>query len=305
MSAPTGVIHDIGYRGYDGARLGRSAIWRSLFVQSLRSTYGLGRTAKSKALPFLLLGCMILPAVVIAAVVIFARQMSQEAGFEAAFSTLPIHYTGYPIVTQAAIGIYLASQAPQLFSRDLRFRTITLYFSRPLTRLDYVTAKYAALVGGLMILVGVPLLLLYAGGLLAGFPIWRETTGLLEGLVGALILALLLAGMAALVSSLTVRRGFAVAAIITIGMVSFGLSGAVTGIGFALGNDALVGAAGLLSPVTLLDGVQLVLFDQSVGLAEFPEEDLGWALFYLGTTLLSIVGAFALLVQRYRKVSGA
>lgn len=34
-------IHNIGYRGYDGPRLGRAYARRSLFSQSLRGAYGL------------------------------------------------------------------------------------------------------------------------------------------------------------------------------------------------------------------------------------------------------------------------
>ena len=35
-------IHNIGYRSYDGLRLGRSYATRSLYSQSLRGAYGLG-----------------------------------------------------------------------------------------------------------------------------------------------------------------------------------------------------------------------------------------------------------------------
>ncbi len=60
-----GVIHDIGYRHHTGPRLGRASIRRTLFVESLRGAYGLGRTARSKIMPMLLLAAMCLPAVVI------------------------------------------------------------------------------------------------------------------------------------------------------------------------------------------------------------------------------------------------
>ena len=46
-TARAGAIHDIGYRHYDGARLGASYIRRSLFVETLRGAYGLGRSARS------------------------------------------------------------------------------------------------------------------------------------------------------------------------------------------------------------------------------------------------------------------
>ena len=56
----TGVIHDIGYRHYDGPRLGRGYLLRSLYVESLRGAYGLGRSAKSKVMPILLLVAVML-----------------------------------------------------------------------------------------------------------------------------------------------------------------------------------------------------------------------------------------------------
>lgn len=49
--APSGDqtrIHNIGYRTYDGPRLGRSYATRSLYSQSLRGAYGLGRSVKSR-----------------------------------------------------------------------------------------------------------------------------------------------------------------------------------------------------------------------------------------------------------------
>ena len=44
----TGVIHDIGYRHYDGPRLGASYIRRALYVETLRGAYGLGRSARRR-----------------------------------------------------------------------------------------------------------------------------------------------------------------------------------------------------------------------------------------------------------------
>jgi len=39
----TGVIHDLGYRGYDGPRLGRTQMIRALTWHSFRSAFGIGR----------------------------------------------------------------------------------------------------------------------------------------------------------------------------------------------------------------------------------------------------------------------
>ena len=57
-------------------------------------------------------------------------------------------YSTYPVTTQLLISVFVAAQAPTLFSRDLRFRTITLYLARPLRRSVYVLVRAASLTVG-------------------------------------------------------------------------------------------------------------------------------------------------------------
>ena len=57
-----GVIHDLGYRGYDGPRLGRGQIVRALTWHSFRSSFGIGRGVKGKIIPVLAFVAMCLPA---------------------------------------------------------------------------------------------------------------------------------------------------------------------------------------------------------------------------------------------------
>jgi ABC-2 type transport system permease protein len=290
MTGPgTGVIHDIGYRPYDGPRLGRAYIWRSLFGQSLRSAYGVGRSARSKVLPMLLLGMMVLPALVIVVVMIVTDATEQ-----------PVAYHEYAGNFQLVVAVFLAAQAPQLFARDLRFRTIALYFARPLTRLDYVSARFAALVAALVGLIGLPLLILYAGGLMARLPLIDETGDLVLGLLGVVVLALILAGLGALVSSLTPKRGIAVAAIITLLTLSAAVVATIQGLAEVEGNETVGSYAGLFSPFTLADGLQAVAFGvESDGFE--PIGALGAALFVLVTAIV-VAGSFALLLLRYRRL---
>ena len=44
-----GVIHDLGYRGYDGPRLGRMQIVRALTWHSFRSAFGIGRASRARS----------------------------------------------------------------------------------------------------------------------------------------------------------------------------------------------------------------------------------------------------------------
>src|SRR6201996_9848106 len=59
-----GVIHDLGYRGYDGPRLGRVQIVKALTWHSFRSAFGIGRGVKGKIVPVLTFIAMCLPALV-------------------------------------------------------------------------------------------------------------------------------------------------------------------------------------------------------------------------------------------------
>jgi ABC-2 type transport system permease protein len=293
MSQPpeTGVIHDIGYRHYTGPRLGRGYLLRSLYVESLRGTYGLGRSAKSKVMPLLLLAAVTLPALIIALV----------AGLTKADS-LPLAYTTYPIDVGTAVLVFVASQSPASVSRDLRFHVMPLYFSRPLRRNDYVLAKFGAMASALFILVGIPLLVLYAGALLAKLPFWAQTRGVLTGLAGEVLFALVLAGIGLVIASLTPRRGFGVAAVIVVLIVLGLVTAILQGLAIDAGHRALAGYFGLLSPVTLVDGVQVWVFGAKPSSQAGPPGTLGGVVFLL-TTIAVVAACYGLLVARYRKVS--
>lgn len=292
-TARADVIHNIGYRHYAGTRLGRAYVRRSLFVQSLRSAYGLGRSMKSKLLPIGIFALMIMPAVVVVAVMNIMQ-----------LKELPIAYTGYAMIMQTVVSIFVAAQAPQLISRDLRFRTTTLYFSRPLTRFDYVVAKYAALASALFALMAAPLLVLYAGALLTKLPIGAQTIGLLGGLVGVLLFALVLSGLALLLASLTPRRGLGVAVIIALLLISAGGATLVQGLSNEFGGGAIGTYAGLFSPFTLVDGIQIALLGaKPLGGAANPGA-VGGIVFGLATIAV-IAASFGLLLARYRKVVAA
>ena len=54
--AMTGNIYDLGYRGYDGPRLGRRHAIATLIRHSMRSVLGLGRTTRAKIMPLICIG---------------------------------------------------------------------------------------------------------------------------------------------------------------------------------------------------------------------------------------------------------
>ncbi|MFE5868341.1 ABC transporter permease subunit [Streptomyces roseifaciens] len=291
-SAPAqDVIHNIGYRNYSGARLGRSYARRSLFSQSLRGAYGLGRSAKSKVLPMILFGVMCLPAAIMVAVTVATK-----------LNKLPVEYTRYAIIMQVVIGLYVAAQAPQSVSRDLRFRTVPLYFSRPVERVDYVTAKFAAMFSALFILTATPLLILYVGALLAKLDFADQTKGFAQGLVSVALLSLLFAGIGLVVAALTPRRGFGVAAVIAVLTISYGVVSTVQNIALQRDNTDAIGWMGLFSPITLIDGVQTAFLSATSAFPDGHGPSTAAGFVYLLVLAALIAGSYGVLMSRYRKV---
>ena len=169
-------------------------------------------------------------------------------------------------------------------------------------RSTYVLVRLASLTAATFVLVAAPLLLMYVGGLLAGLPLGRETGRILGALVGALLLAACLAGLAALVSALTIRRGLAVAAVIVVLLVSYTVVATIQGISFDSGHGTVGQVAGLFSPYTLVNGVQVFLFDATAA-TPTPPEGTGMGVLYLAMTVVVVLGCVGAMLARYRRVS--
>ena len=292
VGAPeSGVIHDIGYRHYDGERGGRAAIRRAMFVESARGAYGLGRAGRTKVMPALLLAAICLPALI-------STVVATVTGAD----ELPIPYGTYVLNLQVLVSVYLAAQAPVSVSRDLRFGVMSLYFSRPMERIDYVLAKYAALVTAVLVLLALPLTILLAGALLAELPLGEQLPDYLRAMGAAVLLALVLAGFGLVIASVTPRRGLGVAAIIAVLLVLSGVQGAAQAIATEEGARDAAGWTGLLSPYTLVDGVARDVLGQESPLAVGPPGTVG-TLVFVAVTVLVVAGCLGLLVLRYRRVS--
>jgi len=293
-SAASGVIHDIGYRHYDGPRLGRAAITRALALHSLRHAYGLGRSGRSKVMPVLLLAVMVVPAAIIVGIE-NAMQMEEP----------PLNLVEYAYLLQPVVALYLAAQAPQLFSRDLRYRSIVLYLARPPHRIDYALAKLAALTGALIVLIGLPLVLLYVGALLAKYDFTDMTREFVFALLGTVLLAVLLASIGGLIAAATPRRGFAVAAIIAVLIVSFTAAVSTIAILDDGGEGGMTNVAAryahLASPFTLVETLQAFLLREvpDAGWMPTTQEGLVFAGVYVALVALCVWG----INVRYAKVA--
>lgn len=315
-AAASGVIHDLGYRRYDGKRLGRAQIGRALCWHSLRSAFGIGRGVKAKIVPVITLGIMCLPAVINAVAVALSSSHASV-----------VHYDTYVAPLRVLVmTIFIAAQAPELVSRDLRSHVLPLYFARPVRRIDYPLAKLAAFILACLIMIEIPELLLYLGTVLQahGFSaIWAQTRAFIPGLLVGLMWAAVLAAIGLVLASFTGRRAYATGTIAIFFFLTWTLARLLSHIaartgriikapppGAGPGGHAQVifrpGAipagehlAGLISPFTTLDGVREWLGGTSPGIIPDPG---GYGPAY-GLMLLVFLGvAVGGLIARYRKV---
>lgn len=280
------VIHDIGYQRYTGPRLGRAHVLGALYVHGLRAAFGFGRSAKAKIFPWLVAGIVLLVAVILAAV-------RAQAGIVA------LNYVQFADAMSWLVILFVAIVAPELVSRDMGSGVLPLYFSRPLRAADYVWAKFAALVSGVWLLLGVPQLIMFLG---AAFTtktgmrgVWTEVGDLLPAWGYSLLWAVVFAAIGLLIASLTGKRAFAAGGIVAV----FLMTTPVVGVLSILPSTDAQQLAGLASPMTLVAGVGTWLIPASnIGL------DLGrFGVVYLIEAVALIAACLLLLLARYRKVA--
>ena len=308
-----GVIHDIGYQTYDGPRFGRGKIAIALCWHSFRSAFGFGRGAKAKILPVFTFVIMCAPAVINAVVMALGRSHTRVVDYDTYTGTLRV----------LVLLVFIAAQAPELVSRDLRSRVLPLYFARPIRRPDYPAAKYGAFVLACLAMIDIPVLLLYVGTIFqvhGGAAIWAETRAVIPGLLVGLMWAVVLAAVGLALACVSGRRAFSTGAVAIFLFMTWSLTTALTKISAETGppgpgshvvagahaTAAQVSAAGhlfgLISPFTVLDGVRQWLGGTSQGIVADPGR---YGLAYGGMLLLFLAVSLAALVRRYASVSVA
>lgn len=276
------VIHDIGYQRYTGVRLGRGyAVW-SLYVHSLRSAFGIGNGLKAKIFPWSIVGCITMVAAVITAIVSSGGGKSPltYAQFSDAISTLTV--------------LFVASAASEVVSRDLHAGVLPLYFSRPMRRADYALAKLTAVATAVLLVLGVPQLLMFAGFAFStkkGFSgVLHELARLSAGLANSLLHALVIGSIGVLAAALCRRRLFAAVAVVAVFLVTMPVAEVLASAGGTPGE-----LSGLASPLTTLIGAREWLFEASGSAGSFGPA------YGLMVVLLFGVATLGLIV-RYRKV---
>ena len=286
----TGAIYDLGYQGYDGPRLGRRAAFWTLFWSSLRAAFGLGRSGRSKIVPWGLSAIILIPAAVAGAI------QAVVPG-----SPSPFSYDTYLWDLRPLLALFVAAQAPELVSGDQRNRVLSLYFSHALARSDYALAKLGALAAALFGLALAPMLVILLASVFASVDLPAavgDQLGNLPQILGApLIFAIPLAALGMAIASFTPRRAYATGAIIAVFLVS----GAVGAILAEAGRGRISQLAPLINPFVLLDGTR----DWLVGApSDSPVHRLDVALPVFGvlTLLIAVVGT-ATVLWRYRRIA--
>ena len=283
-----GNIYDLGYRGYDGPRLGRGHAVFTLYVYSLRGAFGLGRRATAKIVPFALVILAFLPAVVQLGI---GALVTEQINL--------ITHVGYYEYVSIIIGLFCASVAPELVGKDQRTRTLSLYFSRALLRRDYALAKVAAMGTALLFLTLAPQAVLYVGNGFATNDAWGYVRGEWDQAFpisgSAVLLCAFVGSFSLAIASQTSRRAYSTIAILAI----FLLTVAVAAIMTELADKWVAAPAVVVSPFDIIYGFTRWMFRADLN----PEESVAklgfdlvtWFVVAVAWTVVSVV----VLIRRY------
>jgi ABC-2 type transport system permease protein len=287
----TGAIYDLGYRAYDGPRLGRPHAVATLFWASLRAAYGLKRSGRAKVVPWGLAAFLTAPAAV--AVAISALVPGGAS---------PFTYDDYLWNMRVLLAIFVAAQAPELVSADQRQHVLSLYFSHALRRSDYALAKLGALAAAVFGLTLLPMLVLFFGRVLLAADVPAAFGNQLENLpqvIGApLIYALPLAALGMAIAAYTPRRAYATGAIIAVFIVTAAVGGilgeATTGTVARLGP--------LANPFVAVDGTRDWLLGATIQESAVHQSGLPLPFFGAIAIAITVIGG-AVVVWRYGTIA--
>ncbi len=278
---PAGSIYDLGYRRYDGRRLGRRHAIATLYFQSLRAAFGLGRGASSKIVPVALLAIALLPA---------AIHLGVAAATTGSLDI--VHPENYFAFIEIILALFVAAVAPELVGRDQRNHTLSLYFSRAIERSDYALAKLAALTTAMLLLTLVPQAVLFTGNAFTTDSSWaylRENVTEVPRIVAsALVVSTLCGAVALAIAAHTPRRAYAIGGTIAVFVISSSV-GAIVAV--------TVGRYGVfLSLLDIMRGATLWVFGVD------QEFDVPGELMFAATTGVTLV-ASALFLWRFRRIA--
>jgi ABC-2 type transport system permease protein len=289
-SAASGAIYDLGYRRYEGVRLGRGHAVSTLFWSSLRAAFGMGRSGRAKIVPWGLAVFALIPALVAVAIIALVGE-----------GISPFTYDNYLWQVQITFALFVAAQAPELVNGDMRHRVLALYFSHPLERLDYAGAKLSALAAAMLLMAIIPQLVIFFGNVLTSDDVVAgvidELTALPQIIGTSLLYAVTLAVIGIAIAAFTPRRAYATGAIIAFFLVT----GATSTILGEAARGSISDLAPLIDPFALIDGTRDWLLGGSID--DSPVSSSSVALPVYGAVLAGLVViGLAVIAWRYRRV---
>lgn len=220
---PAARLFDVRYSRFSGAREPR---WRSVLALTRSSAgraLGLRRSTGAKIWPFLLLLAAYLPAIIAVGVPLLIN-----------IDESPTEILDYREILTLGVLVtvaFVTTTVPSMLTRERRDRVLSLYFSTALSPAEYLAGKLLAalLLAGLVTLG--PVLVLFAGSILAAdAPLKRLGdlgTDLPAVVLGGLAVALYFAALGLLAGSLTSKRVFAIGGLLALFLVTPILSGLV------------------------------------------------------------------------------
>jgi len=205
-----------GFQPYDGPRSGVAGAIRSVSIESIRATLGLGRPARTKIFPVAAVVIAYVPAIVFVGISVLIPGDLLDPNEVADYASY------YGFITLAII-LFAALVAPEVLVSDRRNGMLAMYLSTPLHRGTYLTAKVIAVAVTLgLVTLGPPILVLlgytFDGSGPDGVGNWMAT--LLRILVSGIAVSAALTSVSMAASSLTDRRAFAAIGIVLIVLAS-------------------------------------------------------------------------------------
>jgi ABC-2 type transport system permease protein len=211
----------------------------------------------------------------------------------------PDSYFGF---VEIPIALFCAAIAPEIAGRDMRQRTLSLYFSRALRRRDYALAKIAAFATALTVLTLLPQAVLVFGNGMATDDVWGYITDNWADLPRTIAAGVLIAAMAGSVclaiASQTHRRAYATIAVVGWFLVIWPIAGVlIFGIG-GVGEYAIY-----LSPFDFIHGCTMWIFNVDPGF-DSAQDRTGFPLWtYFVTVLVYLFAGLALVVRRFDRIA--
>jgi ABC-2 type transport system permease protein len=281
-----GEVYDRGYQHYTGPRLGRAHAFRALTGYSMKRALGSKKRWTAKVVPVILY-------VSVALLVII------PLGIQAFIDSAEVlQYWEFFTVAWLILGVFVATIAPEMLCGDRREKTLILYFSRPITRLDYLLSKLLATGLLTLTITLLPLAIFWLGRqLLEDSPV-RAMKNNLDDLwkivVVSVVVSAYLGALGLVVSAFTGRKAIAVGIIIVAFLFASALASVLAE---AFGSDSQKAWFALISPSATIVEFVMGIWNQTIEDNQFGNSMSTWV---YGAAMIAIVAVCcAIMYWRY------